>query len=235
MKHKQTRMRLVRPLWALIAGLALWVGVVGFGAIHGHTHWASGSTAHAEELETDNDASVDEEDSNAASAETTEDAEAGDTDDGTVGEVEVEDAQVLDAGLITGICALLIAGFAAVLGIWVDRDRDRPIIFAMAMSVLIITAVFVGIAQAYLDTEEILAREEDLARMLEMVAAIAASTGDTELAEFLDEEMETQADRNPQVTKRIETRSSARGGGQRSPGQKPTTQKSGGKSGGKGL
>ena len=53
MKHKQTRMRLVRPLWALIAGLALWVGVVGFGAIHGHTHWASGSTAHAEELETD--------------------------------------------------------------------------------------------------------------------------------------------------------------------------------------
>ena len=235
MKLNQTRQRLVRPLWALMAGLALWVGVVGFGAIHGHTHWASGSTAHAEELETDSEASVDGEASEAASAEANDDTEAGDTDDGTVGEVEVEEAQVLDAGLITGICALLIAGFAAVLGIWVDRDKKRPIIFAMAMSVLIITAVFVGIAQAYLDTEETLAREDDLARMLEMVAAIAASTGDTELAEFLDEEMETQADRNPQVTKRIETRSSARSGGPRNPGQKANTKTSGGKSGGKGL
>ena len=91
-------------------------------------------------------------------------------------------------GLITSMVALGVGGFAAILGIWVDRDKSRPIAFASVMSALIAVAIFVGGAQSYLDAEKAIQQRADLKRMLDMVAEIAVSSGDQKLADLLTSE-----------------------------------------------
>ena len=76
-------------------------------------------------------------------------------------------------GLITSMSALLIGDFSAVLGIWVDRDKSRPLAFAVVMSILITTAISVGATQSYLDAVDAIQQKEDLNRMLSMVGEIA--------------------------------------------------------------
>jgi hypothetical protein len=88
--------------------------------------------------------------------------------------------------LIMSWTALGLGGGSAVLGIWVDRDRARPIIFAMALSVLILTAICVGGLQGYLDEEGAIETRADLERMLDMVEVIAAESGDPALTALVD-------------------------------------------------
>ena len=126
------------------------------------------------------------------------DAEAGtDADeetDGSDGTDDGEDAAAAEAdvelppeespfsmGLIISYIALFLGGGAAVLGIWVDRDKTRPVIFGATMSVLIITAVTVGAVQGLLDAQANIQKRQDLTRMLEMVNEIARKSGDPEL------------------------------------------------------
>jgi hypothetical protein len=87
-------------------------------------------------------------------------------------------------GLIMSILALLLGGVSAMLGIWVGRDPERPVVFALAMTLLIGSAVVVGILQGYLDSAESVQRQADLDRMLNMVDEIAESSGDPELAKL---------------------------------------------------
>ena len=91
-------------------------------------------------------------------------------------------------GLITSMAALSIGGFSAVLGIWVDRDNKRPVIFAFVMSVLITAAITVGLTQSYLDAVSAIQQKEDLNRMLNMVSEIAEASGDQELADLVTAE-----------------------------------------------
>ena len=86
------------------------------------------------------------------------------------------------------VIAVVIGGFAAVLGIWVDRDERRPVVFAGAMSVLIGSAVFVGMVQSYLDAVDAIQARADLDRMLDMVEEISAESDDPALAAMLEEE-----------------------------------------------
>lgn len=107
----------------------------------------------------------------------------------TLADVELEEAESpWSTGLITSMSALFIGGFSAVLGIWVDRDKSRPIVFAMVMSVLITAAIGVGATQSYLDAVGAIQQKEDLNRMLNMVGEIAESSGDESLAALLKSE-----------------------------------------------
>lgn len=99
-------------------------------------------------------------------------------------EPEPEPESPFTLGLITSFIALAVGGGSAVLGIWVDRDKTRPTIFAFAMSLLIIAAVTVGALQGYLDSEGAIAQRADLERMLGMVDEMAASSDDPALAEL---------------------------------------------------
>ena len=74
------------------------------------------------------------------------------------------------------------------LGIWVDRDKARPVSFAYAMSFLISCAVIVGLFQGYLDALDAIQKKKDLNRMLDMVYEIAVTSGDTELIAILEKE-----------------------------------------------
>jgi len=91
-------------------------------------------------------------------------------------------------GLIMSTCALAIGGISAVLGIWIDRDQQRPIAFAAVMSVLICAAVTVGMTQSYLDAVSAIEQKQDLKRMLGMVSEIAVASGNAELANIVQAE-----------------------------------------------
>ena len=122
-----------------------------------------------------------------------EEDEATAEEDGAAAEV-LEEAAPEEAespwstGMITSMSALLIGGFSAVLGIWVDRDKSRPLAFAVVMSILITTAIGVGATQSYLDAVSAIQQKEDLNRMLSMVGEIAESSGDESLAALLKSE-----------------------------------------------
>lgn len=90
-------------------------------------------------------------------------------------------------GLIMSITAMCIGGFSAVLGIWVDRDKSRPTIFAYSMSFLILCALVVGVAQGYLDEVEGIQKDQDLERMLDMTYEIAKTSGDPGLIALVEQ------------------------------------------------
>jgi len=100
-------------------------------------------------------------------------------------------------GLIMSISALFIGGASAAIGIWVDRDKSRPVVFAYAMSVLIIAACGVGMVTGYLDEEETIKKRQDLERMLDMTYEIAMSSGDPELIALVEKEADTTVELPP--------------------------------------
>lgn len=91
-------------------------------------------------------------------------------------------------GLLMSWLALGVGGGSAVVGIWVDRDKSRPLSFAMALSGLILAAMGVGALQGYLDEEGAIETRANLERMLDMVEDIAESSGDPELAALVNRE-----------------------------------------------
>lgn len=99
-----------------------------------------------------------------------------------------EEPSPWSVGLMSSMIALGIGGLAAILGIWVDRDPKRPVAFAGAMSVLIGSAVGVGMVQSYLDAVGAIQARADLDRMLDMVGEISAESDDPALAAMLEEE-----------------------------------------------
>ena len=115
-----------------------------------------------------------------------------------VAEPSVDDAAAIEAveleeqrtpwtrGLMMSIAAMCIGGFSAMLGIWVDRDTERPRVFAASMSVLIFCALVVGVAQAYLDQLDRIEKYQDLERMLDMTYEIAVASGDQDLVELVE-------------------------------------------------
>ena len=89
-------------------------------------------------------------------------------------------------GLVASMAALTVGGLSAVLGMWVGRDRSRPILTAITMTALICIAVGVGVIQSYLDAVDGVAKRADLDRMHNMVKDIAKNTGDPELIALID-------------------------------------------------
>ena len=100
-------------------------------------------------------------------------------------------------GVKLSIAALTIGGTAAILGLWVGRDKTRPTSFAIAMTFLIGSAVGVGVVQSYLDSVDAIAKEADLQRMMSMVSEIAVASGDTELAALIAAEGGPKLDVEP--------------------------------------
>ena len=90
--------------------------------------------------------------------------------------------------LYTSIGALSLGGISAILGLWIGRDKSRPIGFAAAMTLLIASAVGVGMAQSYMDAIEMVKKKKDLANMMSMVSEIAVATGDEELAALIEQQ-----------------------------------------------
>ena len=87
---------------------------------------------------------------------------------------------------ITSIIALTVGGSASILGMWVGRNPAAPSRNAKLMSVLIFAACLVGMVTSYLDAQEMVDQEKDLARIMETIREIAMSSGDTELVAVME-------------------------------------------------
>jgi hypothetical protein len=186
----------MKRIWMFTALLAL-AAAIGLGA----PAWAQDDAAEAEPTEEGSDAADEAADDEAAA-----DGEEAGSDDGEAADTaapasdEDDEAAALEEaeleeeespwspGLIISFIALSIGGGSAVLGIWVDRDKARPVSFAYAMSFLITCAVIVGLFQSYLDALGAIQKRKDLDRMLDMVYEIAVTSGDAELVALLEKE-----------------------------------------------
>ena len=154
--------------------------------------------ASAEQLDvfetdaSDHDGIADDDDATAdtgspAAAEPAAEEAVVDDPDAAMADVELEETRSpWSTGLVMSITAMCIGGFSAVLGIWVDRDKTRPKVFAYSMSFLILCALVVGVTQAYLDEVDRIEKDADLERMLDMTFEIAQSTGDPDLIALVE-------------------------------------------------
>jgi DNA repair exonuclease SbcCD ATPase subunit len=120
----------------------------------------------------------------------------------------------MDTGLLLALVGLGVAGLAAVLGIWMERDPNRPPRWAIALTILIGAATVVSLFQSVADAAAAAKNEEDLARMLQTLDRISTDSGgeNPELANFISKEMATQTRSNPDVIKKMSARVSAEGG-----------------------
>jgi hypothetical protein len=103
--------------------------------------------------------------------------------------------------LVVTEMGLLVAGIAAVIGIWVERDPDKPKRYSIWLTVLIVLATFVGMFQTYDDDQDQKKVEADLARVLQTLDKIA-NESDVDLPELNDlikNELAAQSRSNPGV------------------------------------
>jgi HAMP domain-containing protein len=119
--------------------------------------------------------------------------------------------------LLIVLIGIAVAGLAAVVAIWVERDVKRPRKFAWALSVLILLATGVTILQAVLqdkqdkiekaaDEAEKQKLQGDVARMMQSLDKIASESGDPRLQQFLSTEIEAQSRANPEIVQKLAQR-----------------------------
>ena len=65
----------------------------------------------------------------------------------------------MDRGLLLAIIAVTVAGLAAVVGLWMERDPRRPPRWAWSLSILIIMTTVVTVGTSWWDTSEDTRRE----------------------------------------------------------------------------
>jgi hypothetical protein len=120
----------------------------------------------------------------------------------------------MDVELIITLAGLTVAGLAAVLGIWVERDEAKPPRYAYALSILILLATMVGMYQCYSDAKQGEKLEADMARMLQMLDKISneSEVEIPELDELVRTEIAAQSRANPKVVTKLAQRVADEGG-----------------------
>ncbi len=124
--------------------------------------------------------------------------------------------------MIITLVGISVAGLAAILAIWMERDPRRPAKFAAALSVLILMATGVMILQSIIDERDQAEKEEaatskqnklegDIARMMQTLDRLASDSDDPQLQAFMAAELEAQARTNPEVVQKLAQRFSDSG------------------------
>lgn len=112
----------------------------------------------------------------------------------------------LDTELIVTVSAVVVAGMAAILGIWMERDSTKPPRYAWALSALILLATMVSLMQSMLDKREQDKIKDDMARMLATMDKIASESNDPALLDLVKSEISAQSRDNPDVVEKVAER-----------------------------
>ena len=80
----------------------------------------------------------------------------------------------IDSGLFISEAGLGITAVAALVGIWIDRDPDRPLRYSVWLTVLVVLATGVGVFQTYQDYLSGEKLQGDIGRVLPKVDKIAS-------------------------------------------------------------
>ncbi len=114
--------------------------------------------------------------------------------------------------LAVAFSALAVAALSSLLGLWMNRDKDKQASIAWFFSILIVLATLVNVAKAYVDEQANRALREDVARILESLDQLAEESGDENLAAYVGGELNAQSRSNPDVVRRFANRVESRGG-----------------------
>lgn len=117
----------------------------------------------------------------------------------------------LDTELLVTFTAVFVAGLAAVLGIWMERDSRKPPRYAWALSALILLATFVSLMQSLLDKREQDLIKDDMARLLTTMDRLATESDDPALLELVKAELNAQSRSDPSMVERVAQRVSDEG------------------------
>jgi hypothetical protein len=119
-----------------------------------------------------------------------------------------------DADLFISEVGLTLTAISAVIGIWIDRDEERPLSYSIWLTVLVVFATGVGVVQAYADYEDEERLKGDIARILQKVDKIAheGKADVPALNETLKNEVSAQSRDNPDVIAAIAQRVADEGG-----------------------
>lgn len=118
----------------------------------------------------------------------------------------------MDIGLLVTFAGILVAGLAGVLGVWMERDRSAPTLWAWVFSSFILVAMGVEGVHAVKQAAEDGETEEAMARVLERLSDLAANGDNPALSQFVGAELAAQARSNPDVVSRLEKNVAAKGG-----------------------
>ncbi len=123
----------------------------------------------------------------------------------------MESLQSFDMDLVVTFTAVFVAGLAAVLGIWMERDPKKPPRYAWALSALILLATFVSLMQSFFDKAEQDKIKDDMARLLTTMDRLASESDDPALLELVKSELNAQSRNDPDVVARVAQRVSDEG------------------------
>ena len=116
---------------------------------------------------------------------------------------------MIDAGLIVGFAGIFVAALAGVLGVWMEREREKPPWFALFFSALIVFASFIEVGRTVASAYQDGVTEDAMARVLEELATLSESGDNPELASFVGAELSRS---NPKMLKRVAQRVKDKGG-----------------------
>lgn len=116
-----------------------------------------------------------------------------------------------DTELLVTVTAVFVAGLAAVLGIWMERDQKKPPRYAWALSALILLATFVSLMQSFIDKREQDVIKDDMARLLTTMDRLATESDDPALLELVKAELNAQSRSDPSMVERVAQRVSDEG------------------------
>jgi len=109
----------------------------------------------------------------------------------------------MDPVLLFTIIGVAVAGTAAVVGIWMERDPRRPPRWAYALSGLIVAATLVSVFQSWLDAQAAEKLEDQMAEMLITINEMASRSDDPEVQQMAKLAFSTQASTNPDVVQKL--------------------------------
>lgn len=121
------------------------------------------------------------------------------------------DIRELGIDLWSALASVLVAGLAAILGIWIERDLSRPAGSAVLLTSLIVIATGVAFWQTYIEVADAEQLEDDVAGMLVAMDAIARRGENRALNAFVATEMQAQARANPAVLDKVATTAADQG------------------------
>jgi len=119
----------------------------------------------------------------------------------------------LDQGLFISETGLAITAVSALIGIWIDRDEDRPLRYSIWLTVLVILATGVGCFQTYQDYLGEVKLKGDIARVLQKLDTIVHhGVADVpELNEIVKSEIAEKSRENPDIIAAIAQRAADEG------------------------
>lgn len=120
----------------------------------------------------------------------------------------------VDTELLMAEVGLFVSGLSCMTGMWIERDRERPVRYTVMVSVLIGLATAVSMYQAISQAEDAAKQQADMAAMLAKIDKLmqASNVQLPGLQDLMKNELAAQSRDNPKVIQQIAQRVSDEGG-----------------------